>query len=263
MSLRIDVDEAAWLRFLSRWALIPPLAMIGAMIAFQVAPGGPAFRPTAGPEADLHQDVYFNLVAAGRNPAVYRLGVALFALLFLGIGGTLLTLAGVLARRAPLRAAFLAACGVGQVAGVLGAFLRLGVTADLGARYAAATPDQRAPLLALFRAFNQADTVQTYVGLGLYAAGLLLVASGAFSLVGFPRWLAIWSALAGVLGLAFAAVFFAGGSLVPFFPGIVLQLAVGILGLHLAIAAAFWRRAPAPASGVPGQAPQVPEGSGA
>lgn len=263
MTVRINVDEVAWLRFLSRWALIPPLATIAAVIAFQTAAGGSAFPPTAGPEADLHQDVYFNLLAAGRNPATYRLGLAFFVLLFLGIGGTLLTLAGVLARRAPLRATFLAACGVGQVAGVLGAFLRLGVTADLAARYATATPDQRAPLLALFRTFNQADTVLTYVGFGLYAVGLLLVASGAFSLVGFPRWLVIWSALAGVLGLAPIVVFIAGGSLVPFFPGIVLQLALGILGLHLGIAAAFWRRVPAPVLGVPGPASRVTERSGA
>src|ERR687886_647286 len=82
--------------------------------------------------------------------------VALLAVfVWLGIGGTLVAFAAVFARRAPIRATFLAVCGAGQVVGALGGFLRLTATTELAARYAAAAPDAQAALAQAYLTLGQ------------------------------------------------------------------------------------------------------------
>jgi hypothetical protein len=240
MSRTIDLVDATHLRFLSRWALIPPLAVIGSQIVFQNMLGGQSVFPT---QPDIHPDVYFNLVLAGQSPGLYRLATLLFVVLFVGLGGTLLTFAIVFAARSPLASGFLAACAVGQLGGILGPFVRVGATADLAARYATASAAQQPALLEVFRAFNEADTVMTYVAFGLFGIGCLLVAALTQAVAGFPRWLTVWFAVAGIAGLAIVAALFVTGSIVPF-PVLGIQILIGVLGLHLAIALAFWRAVP-------------------
>ncbi len=81
-------------------------------------------------------------------------------------------------------------------------------------------------------------------GSTLYGAGFLLVASAALSVVGFPRWLAGWFALSGSWALVSNALYFVGSpvQIRDLFP---LYMILGIAGLHLVVAVAFWRRAPA------------------
>ena len=65
-------------------------------------------------------DPYSELVAAARNPAAYRPASFLDMLVWVGIGGVQLPFAGYYAGWAQMRAVLLAACGAGQVVGVLG-----------------------------------------------------------------------------------------------------------------------------------------------
>jgi len=71
------------------------------------------------------------LVAAARNPAVYRVAALLDMLTWFGNRGLLLAFGGYFAARAPIRALVLAAAGAGQVIGALGGYLRLGASLAL------------------------------------------------------------------------------------------------------------------------------------
>ena len=124
-------NEADWGRFVARSALLLGVAGLALMAIFiAVLPVDPS-EPTA------------ELVAAVRNPAVYRVAALLDMLAWFGIGGVLLAFGGYFAARAPIRALVLAAAGAGQVIGALGGYMRLGVVSDLAVRYVTAAPDQR------------------------------------------------------------------------------------------------------------------------
>src|SRR5262249_34705826 len=140
MSSLIDVGDARIFRFLARWTLTAGLVSLALLLAFSI------FVLPAAQNSPLPQD-YFELVAASHSPALYRLTITLDVADWLMLGGFFVTLAAVFARRAPLRATFLAACGMGQAEGLLGAFARLKGTSLLAAQYVTAASDQQAALL--------------------------------------------------------------------------------------------------------------------
>ena len=233
------LDEAAWRTFLSRWALLTALAVVGLYVVFMVGVG---FDDTVPQEIS-------ELVQGGRRPAAHRLAHVFNILQWVGAGGTLLAFAVLAARPAPIRALLIAACGVGQLAGVLAGFLGLITIHGLAQRYAVASPDQQAALA-------QAHLVTFGVVLAchllsyvLYGAGFGLIASVASSLAGIRRWLAAWCWLAGILGLVWFGSM-AAGSPNPIPGFFILYSFVAIAGLQLAIAVAFWRRASEPAPGL-------------
>ena len=123
---------------LSRWSLVTALTIL-AYFAFYAAAGAAATNNPLGRE-------YGGLWQAVRSPVVYRLAWVSESLSWLMVGGTLIIFAGLFARRAPLHAAFMAACGIGQLLGSLGAF-SLSSVSDLATRYASAAPNQQAALL--------------------------------------------------------------------------------------------------------------------
>src|SRR5262245_34682585 len=114
MSSLIDTRDARIIRFLARWTLIAGLVSLALLLAFSI------FVLPAAQNSPLPQD-YVELVAAIHTPALYRLTITLDMAGWLMLGGFFITLAAVLAGRAPLRATLLAACGMGQVVGLLGA----------------------------------------------------------------------------------------------------------------------------------------------
>src|SRR5207253_8282123 len=136
----------------------------------------------------------------------------------------------IFARRAPIRATFLAVCGAGQVVGALGGFLRLTAVSELAARYAAAAPDGQAALAQAYLTLGQTIGAHYSAGSALYGAGFLLIASAARGLAGFPRWLAVWFALAGIWPLVVLGANAAGSpALMAAFP---LYAIAGIIALH-------------------------------
>jgi len=161
---------------------------------------------------------------------------------WLAEGVFLITLAAIVAPRAPIRSTFIGACGIGQIVGFAGAATRIGGVTALAAHYATATPDQRVPLLNSYRDLMLVATSHFGAGALLWGIGVVLAASVAWSLLGFPRWLTIGLAVQGSIMLTQQIVQILTGMDLGFvfFPAFVLEILI-----YFAIAARFWRRAPA------------------
>lgn len=231
MSRSIEVEgEAFWQKVLSRWALAYGLYEVAALLAFATVVGFDVFGAGA-------------FEAAARNPATFRIGAALDLTAWLWIGGTLLVFAGLFARSAPVRAALLAACGVGQLAGLLGGYTMLVVLGDLGARSSAAAPDQQAALAAASGPVLSSMMAHYGAGQLLYGIGYLLIASVAVSLAGFPRWVGVWFALYGLYAVANQVAYVVTGTLPVTMLFMLFEF--GSIVVSFALAATFWRRAPA------------------
>jgi hypothetical protein len=121
----------------------------------------------------------------------------------------------------------------------LGAFSSSSI-GGLATRYATAAPNQQAALLQSYLDLQGLIHSAYDIGLLLQGAGFLLVAWVAWAWMGFPRWLAAWLAIPGLLGLLFfiTGVTDAPSALV--FPIAIVQSIVAI-GAYLAVALAFWR----------------------
>jgi hypothetical protein len=154
-----------------------------------------------------------------------------------------------------VRAAFIAACAAGEALNILGAFIALRVVNDLGARYAVAPPALQTALIETYLTVSQFLQACFNAGSTFYALGLLLVAWVAWPLQGVPRWLTVWMALLGLFTILDRAQSVVTGVPLPFFPVGLLVNVLGSMGLFLAIALVFWRRAPAPLEAHANQAP--------
>ena len=235
MSSLIDTGDARLFRFLARWTLIAGLVSLALLLAFSL------FVLPAAQNIRLPQD-YFELVAASYNPALYRLTITLDVAGWLMLGGFFIILATVLARRAPLRATLLAACGIGQAVGLLGACARLKGTSLLAAQYVTAAPDQQAALLQSYHDLQLFFTSAFDAGALLWGVALVLAASAAWSAANFPRWLSALIALPGIIELPKSLVQIVTGLDLGFL--ILLEIPLLIVA-YFAVAAVFWRRAPA------------------
>lgn len=162
-------------------------------------------------------------------------------LVWLFIGATLVVFAGLVAERFPIRSRLLTYLGIGHIVGAVGGALRLFSIGDAARAYASASPEVQTALLQ--SAEELARIVPALFGLGnlLTGLGFLLAASVAVHLAAFPRWLTIWIGFLGVAALAlFGVNVIAPTAAVT---GIVffVYLLVGLVGVHLALAAKFWR----------------------
>jgi hypothetical protein len=228
------VLEYPWFRFLSRWSLFAGLVALGQFPAFFIG------VLAANQNSRLSQD-FFDLVAASKNPALYRLAITFDIATWLVLGGFFITLAALLAHRAPIRSTFLAACGIGQVAGVIGAFIRLTGTSALAAQYVTAVPAQQALLRRSYLDLVLVFTAHFGAGQLLWAVALVLGAWGAWSMKEFPRWLTVLIALPGIIALAQILLQLITGAdfSILFFPAFLLFIVV-----FFTIAVVFWRRKP-------------------
>lgn len=220
-------DAVLWLRFLPRWSLATAIMALALPVAFfagvRILPSDNAL----GAE-------YAELLQAVRSPGLYRLSMVFDALGWLMIGGLLITLAGVLHRHAPIAATFTLVCGIGQFTGALGGFMRLNGISDLANQYRNATAVQQQQLLQSYLGLSRVINAHFHAGNLIQGMGFLLAAWSAYSLQGFPRWLALWLLVPALLPLAQFTVIAAGG---PFsLPLIVVHVIVGIFGLCIAMA---------------------------
>lgn len=223
-------ETARWLRFLARWALVMVLLGLGLVIVDLGGIGFAASDNALGAE-------YAELLQAVRAPGLYRLAMTFDTSGWLMMGGGLVILAGIVWQRSPIRALLIAACGVGALTGILGGAMRLVGISDLATHYASATTTQQAGLLQAMLALHETIGAFFVAGNFLVGAGYLLVASVAFELAAFPRWLASWFVLAGVLSLVQGTTSALGAfSFLILLPTVI----IGVLGLHAALAVTFW-----------------------
>lgn len=235
MSSLIDSEITRWFRFLSRWALLAGFVNLGLLLAFFIVVL-PAAQNSPLPEE------YSELVAASRNPTLYRLTIMLDIAAWLALGGFFITLAALLIRRAPIRSTLLAACGVGMVSGFIGAYIRLIGTSELAARYLTAAPDQQAALLQLYLGVLGTFNAHFSAGALLWGTAFLLAASVAWSMAEFPRWLTILIALPGLVEVPKIIIQLVTAADLGFL--IILEIPLLIVA-YFAVASVFWRRAPA------------------
>lgn len=221
--------EASWRKFLSRWALAYGLYEIVATAIFATVVGFDVLGPGA-----------FDVAA--RNPAIFRLAAGLDLTAWLWIGGTLLAFAGLFARSAPIRAAFLAACGVGQLAGVLGGYTMLVVLGDLGASSVLAAPDQQVALAAASSPVMSSMIAHYGAGQLLYGVGYLLIASVALLGVGVPRWVGVWFALYGLYAVSNQVAYVVTGGIPVTMLFMLFEF--GSIVVNFALAVTLWRQAP-------------------
>ncbi len=185
-------EDRRWIAFLSRWSLLAGVVILGLIAAFV------AGLLPAGGSGDLPPK-YFELAAAIESPAVYRLTIALDVVTWVALGGFFVGLGAMLFRRAPVVGALVAACGVGQVAGLIGAFMRLNGTMGTAELYEGASPDRQEALLQSYAYLQSAFFSHFNAGTLLWGAALLMAASVLWSVDGFPRWLAVVMVVTGVV----------------------------------------------------------------
>ena len=226
MSVRVDAADAPWLRLLSRWALATALLVIALMLIYMIGIGLDDAVPIEQSE----------LMGAARSPAIYRVAQGLDILVWLGIGGVLLLFAAAFGPRAPIRALFLGACGISQVVGALGGFLRLNAIGELATRYS----ESQDTLRQVYPTVWQVISAHFNTGQLLYGAGYLIIASVALSSAAVPRWIGLLFALSGLYAVGNQVWVIATGAFLPDMVFLLFQV-VDIV-LYIAIAAVFWRR---------------------
>jgi hypothetical protein len=228
----IMVDPGRWLRFLPRWTLIVGIVSLSLPFVFIGGVGQQASDSALG-------TVYVELFQAVRSPVMFRLGWTIDAMIWLMLGGSLVALAGILRFYAPIKATFITVCGIAQLFGAFGSFLRLDGISDIAARYTIAALDQQVVLRESYLHLWRIIDASNYIGVGLQGVGFLLAAWGVFLLRGFPRWLAIWLAVPGLLASAQFSLFLTGAPYL--FELNIIGLIGGNIALNIAITLALWR----------------------
>lgn len=221
-------SQGRWLVFLSRWSLVAAvveLALLGLAVVW--------FLPAseAGPLTAEHGE----LAAALSDPGLYRMLAVLDVAVWVALGGLFVGLAAVFARRAPIRAALLAACGVGQLLGVAGAFMRLEVVGGVVSRHGDAAASD-AQVLDWFVGLQDVVFSLFNAGALLWAVAFVLAASVGWRAVEVPRWLAGAFGVLGVVAVVDVGLYLITG-------GFVLDLVkFALLPVVLIASAAGFRR---------------------
>jgi Domain of unknown function (DUF4386) len=226
--------DTPWPWLLARWALLQALSTAALIGGFGLLAGA------AGP-VPVEQ---LEFVGAMQVPVVFRITAALDALTWLTIAGVLIVCAGLYFRQAPTRAVFVAACGVGQVVGALGAYVNLQATGELAARYTTSEPAQQAVILQASLTLFQTISAHSNTGTLIYGIGYVLIAWLVFSIGRLPRWLGVWFGLSGARAVISQVGLVATGEAVAQ-PSFFALLVLGVF-VDLAIARTFWCSQPCP-----------------
>jgi hypothetical protein len=237
MASLIEIAETQWFRFLSRWGLVGGLVYLSGFVLYATL--APVLQSSKLPPQ------YQDLALGTAQPTLYRLGMTNDMLNWLTLAGLFLGLAGVFARRAPIRSALLAACAGGQFIGFVGAALRFKGNTDLAAQYVTAAPDQQAVLLRSFLDLQYVVNACFFAGSWLWTVALVLFAWMAWSRAEFPRWLVGVVALNAAISVPAKVYEILMGESAPFVVSLV--RIVLLMVICFCVAAAFWRRGPVPA----------------
>lgn len=230
-ALEQDILSARLFRILARGSLVNALLILTYNVFYLTA-------VSAATDNALGQS-YGALRQAIHSPVLYRLAWMSESLSWLVLGGTLIIFAGLFARREPIRATYIAVCGIGQLITSLGAF-SLSSVSGLATRYLTASPNQQAVLLQLYLDLQGLTHSAYAVGILLEGAGFLLVAWVAWEWRGFPHWLTVWLAIPGLLGLLYFVLAATDAPTALVFPVVILG-SIGLIGVYVAVAVRFWR----------------------
>ena len=127
-------------RLLARWSLLAGLVLLGVLLAF-----GLLVLPAS--EGNPLSEQYIDLVAVTQSSALFRMMGTLDTATWLLEGGFLIAAAALFRQRAPMRSIFMAAGGIGQLAGFLGAFVHLDGVSHLAAQYGTAAACSAAAII--------------------------------------------------------------------------------------------------------------------
>jgi hypothetical protein len=229
---QIEPEPTRWFRLLPRWSLMVAVFTVALSVLILVFIGQQPQDSALGPE-------YVELLQAVRSPIAFRLGWTVDAIIWLFLGGSLLIMGGSLRRKAPIMAVIIGVSGIAQLIGFLGTLMRLQGTMDLAITYSSATPDLQGAVLNSYLDLWRIIRSHFSVPLLFSGLGFLLAAYCFFTVRGFPRWLAIWMAIPGILGLSQFIIMLAG------LPKLhvlnLIGVGLGNIGLNLAITIALWR----------------------
>ena len=232
MTKDVTIEPLRWLKFLPRVAVFNASGAIILSIAFMAGIGQQTSDEALGLE-------YVELLQAIREPVLFRTAWIIDAIIWIMIGITLLSISGILRYQAPLKARFISVCGGMQAFGALGSFLRLDGISDIATRYILAPSNHQAELLDSYLELGRVINSANHLAVFFQAIGYLLAAWALYSLRGFPRWLAAWFWLPGLLSIAQFGIFIAGAEYL--FLINVLGLIGGSIALNIATAIALWR----------------------
>lgn len=227
-------EPLRWLNFLPRVTLLNALGAIILSIVFLGGIGQQISDEAMGPE-------YVELLQAIREPVMFRAAWVIDAVIWIMIGVILLSISGILRYQAPLKARFISVCGIMQAFGALGSFMRLDGISDIATRYMIASSNQQAGLLDSFLELWRVINSSNHLAVLFQGIGFLLVAWGFYLLRGFPRWLATWFGLPGLLAIAQFGIYITGAAYL--FLINVLGLIAGSIALNIAISITLWRPA--------------------
>jgi hypothetical protein len=232
MSEEKNPEPLRWMHFLPRVSLLNAFGAIILSIAFLAGIGQQISDEAMGPE-------YVELLQAIRKPVMFRGLWAIDAVIWIMIGVSLLSISGILRYQAPLKARFISVCGVMQAFGALGSFERMDGISDIATRYILASSDQQAGLLDSYLELGRVINSSNHLAVLFQGIGFLLAAWGFYSLRGFPRWLAIWFGLPGLLSIAQFGIYITRAEYI--FLINVLGLIAGSIALNIAITITLWR----------------------
>jgi hypothetical protein len=225
-------EPVRWLHFLSRWSVLLALTASFLALVFMVGLGQQASDNILGPD-------FVELLQAVRSPFWFRFVWTIDAFVWLMLGVSLLAFAGFLRSHAALRPPFIAICGLAQLFGAFGSFLRLDGISALASRYAVTSTMDHPLILEAYLHLGRVINSSNHLGVLLQGMGYLFIASIVFSLPRFPRWLAAWLLLPGLLAITQFSLFITGAQYVFFLNAV--GLIGGNIALNLAIAFVLWQ----------------------
>ncbi len=195
-----SIAQKNWLRFLSWWSLGTAVAVTCLIVGILTL-----VMPASDPNPLA--DKYFELIAAGNEPALYRLTIMFDVLAWIGWGGLFVAFAALLRRKAPVRSMLVALLAAGMTIGFLGASLRIMGTTNLADQYLTATAVQQESIVQSYDSWLNIINITFSAG-GLLAGTALLLSASAAKYLPFklPRWSVALIGLAGIMHIAKAAV---------------------------------------------------------
>jgi hypothetical protein len=204
------------------WRRAAAIASLGAAVIFASLVVLMIALNRSPPSTTLGSE-FWELVSAAQQPTLYRAAITFDILAWLAGGAVIVCFGGLLAVRRSLRGVALAVCGIGTLAGALGAFLRLAYTTGLAGQLGG-EPAHQQVVLELYRGAQMSIFAHFHAGSLFTGIGLLVLASAGLRM---PRWIlaSLWL-LGGYTMVSVGAALVGPG--IPVFPWQLLRVLITV-----------------------------------